>query len=61
MLAKRMQHQLLFRLSAAVPSVTERYSATEYILYFGSLIGFNCQAEKCKIPAQQQAVNVGGN
>jgi hypothetical protein len=30
-------------------------------LYFGFSIGFSCQADNYKIPAQQQAVNVVGN
>ena len=38
--------------------MTERIWTTEYILYFGLLIGFSCQADNYKIPAQQQAVNV---
>jgi len=30
-------------------------------LYFGFSIGFSCQADNYKIPAQQQAVNVSSN
>jgi hypothetical protein len=30
-------------------------------LYFGFSIGFSCQADNFKMPAQQQAVNVGCN
>ncbi|MEG4904788.1 hypothetical protein, partial [Microcoleus sp. F10-A1] len=37
---------------------TLHYLATEYILYFVFSIGFSCQADIHKIPAQQQAVNV---
>jgi hypothetical protein len=44
-----------------ISSSSSPYYAIEqqkYILYIGFSIGFSCQADNYKIPAQQQAVNV---
>jgi hypothetical protein len=60
MLADTTQHQLLFCLSAVVPAdITLLSNRNYFVLWFS--IGFSCQADNYKIPAQQQAVNVVGN
>ena len=60
MLADPMQHQLLISLSAVVPADITLLSSRIFI-YFSFSIGFSCQADNHKIPAQQQAVHVSGN